>query len=272
MDHCQALLQDAERKPIGVIVCARDIRDLKFAEMALRRSEKHFRSLIENASDIIIIADCQGEILYISPSIETLFGYPPSEFEGRSAFDFLHPEDRDKVRTFFERVTAYSGIPIGAEARFRNRSGAWRTLEVVGKTVVQEDAETEVILNARDITDRREAEKRAELQQRQLEHASKLATLATLVAGVAHEINNPNFLVMANTSVLRAVWKDVGAILDGYYRSHGDFLMGGAPYSDMRAEVLELLDGIQEGGKRIKRIVEELRDYARERPPISPSL
>lgn len=260
------LLQDADKRSIGVIVCARDIRDLKYAEMALRRSEKHFRSLIENASDIIIIADCQSEILYVSPSMELLFGFPSSECVGRSAFDFLHPEDRHGVRRFFERAAAYPGMSIGAEARFRNESGAWRTLEIVGKTVAHEDGEIEVIMNARDITDRREAEKRAERQQRQLERASKLATLGTLVAGVAHEINNPNFLVMANTSVLRAVWKDVGPILEGYYRNHGDFLMGGAPYSHMRGEILELLDGIQEGGKRIKRIVEELRDYARERP------
>jgi polar amino acid transport system substrate-binding protein len=99
--------------------------------------------------------------------------------------------------------------------------------------------------------------------QDKLVQADKMASLGILVAGVAHEINNPNGLILLNVPTIREAQQDAESILDGYYREHGDFTYGGIPYSRMRDKLPQLLAEMQEGAKRIKRIVEDLKDFAR---------
>lgn len=101
------------------------------------------------------------------------------------------------------------------------------------------------------------------LNQQQLVQADKMAALGILVSGVAHEINNPNGLILLNMPILREVYADAAEVLDGRYRGQGDFPLGGLPYSRMRDEVPRMLEEMQEGAKRIKRIVEDLKDFAR---------
>lgn len=101
------------------------------------------------------------------------------------------------------------------------------------------------------------------INQQQLVQADKMAALGILVSGVAHEINNPNGLILLNMPILREVYADAAEVLDGQYREQGDFPLGGLPYSRMRDEVPRMLEDMQEGAKRIKRIVEDLKDFAR---------
>jgi polar amino acid transport system substrate-binding protein len=99
--------------------------------------------------------------------------------------------------------------------------------------------------------------------QDKLVQADKMASLGILVAGVAHEINNPNGLILLNIPTIREANQDAETILEGYYREHGDFTYGGIPYSRMRGKLPQMLAEMQEGAKRIKRIVEDLKDFAR---------
>jgi polar amino acid transport system substrate-binding protein len=101
------------------------------------------------------------------------------------------------------------------------------------------------------------------LNQQQLVQADKMAALGILVSGVAHEINNPNGLILLNMPILREVYADAAEVLEAHYREHGDFPLGGLSYSRMRGEVPLMLDEMNEGAKRIKRIVEDLKDFAR---------
>ncbi len=91
-----------------------------------------------------------------------------------------------------------------------------------------------------------------------------MASLGILVAGVAHEINNPNGLILLNMPILREVYQDAEEVLEDRYRQQGDFTLGVLPYSRMRDEVPHLLAEMQDGANRIKRIVEELKDFARQ--------
>ncbi|MDT8893265.1 transporter substrate-binding domain-containing protein [Halomonas sp. I1] len=101
-------------------------------------------------------------------------------------------------------------------------------------------------------------------QQQQLIQADKMSSLGVLVSGVAHEINNPSGLLLLNLPVLRDAHDDVRPILEAHYREHGDFPFGGLPYSRMRDEVPSMLDEMLEGTQRIKRIVGDLKDFARQ--------
>ena len=85
-----------------------------------------------------------------------------------------------------------------------------------------------------------------------------------MAAGLAHEVNNPNGLILLNLPILKDVYGDALETLEERYREQGDFQLGGLPYSRMRQEVPHMLEDMSEGAARIKRIVEDLKDYARQ--------
>jgi polar amino acid transport system substrate-binding protein len=99
--------------------------------------------------------------------------------------------------------------------------------------------------------------------QRQLVQADKMAALGVLVSGVAHEINNPNGLILLNLPMLRRALADAARILDEHREAHGDFTLAGIGYGRMRVELPVMIGEMQEAAQRIKRIVNDLKDFAR---------
>ena len=143
-------------------------------EDALRKSEEHFRSLIDNASDIVTILSEDGIFRYTSPSAQRLLGYAPSELLERNAFEFVHPDDLPVVAEALARAVQTPGTPQSAEFRFRHRDGTLRVLESVGQARVDATGAATYIVNSRDITER--------LAQERALRASK-ERLRTVVAG-----------------------------------------------------------------------------------------
>jgi two-component system NtrC family sensor kinase len=99
--------------------------------------------------------------------------------------------------------------------------------------------------------------------QRQLIQADKMASLGVLVSGVAHEINNPTGLLLLNLPLLRDAWQDSQVILEKHYQEHGEFSLAGLKYSRLRDELPLVLEEMHGGAVRIKRIVEDLKDFSR---------
>lgn len=115
----------------------------------------------------------------------------------------------------------------------------------------------------REVQEKRRALHELEVQQQQLIQADKLSSLGVLVSGVAHEINNPNGLILLNLPLLKKAWDDTHPLLEERYRSQGDFKLGWLNFSRMRSEIPQMLDEMQQGAGRIRRIVEDLKDFAR---------
>jgi signal transduction histidine kinase len=99
-------------------------------------------------------------------------------------------------------------------------------------------------------------------KEMQLIQANKMTSLGTLVSSVAHEINNPNQLVLMNSEVLAAAWDDAAVILDSHADA-ADLFLGGLPYPEMRAAAPRMIGEMQEGARRIDRIIGDLKDFAR---------
>jgi len=133
--------------------------DRAYAEEALRRSEEHFRSLIENGSDIVTIVGENGVFRYASPSVERVLGYAPRELLERNAFDYVHPDDIAVVAEALAGAIRHPGVPQAAQFRFRAQDGAWRVLEAVGQARVGPGDAAQLIVNARDVTERRRQER-----------------------------------------------------------------------------------------------------------------
>ena len=137
-----------------------DISKRKEDQKALRSSEEYFRSLIENALDTITILDRAGVIRYESPSVERVLGYDPEELVGKQVFEYIHPDDRPGFVKELTRIMASPGESNELHLRFLHKDGSWRYLEAVGRNLLEDPIVQGVVVNARDATDRREAEER----------------------------------------------------------------------------------------------------------------
>lgn len=114
-----------------------------------------------------------------------------------------------------------------------------------------------------EVRERKRTMNELKLKQRQLIQADKMASLGILVSGVAHEINNPNGLILLNMPLILDYFNDIRPIIDNYYSNHGDFPVAGLSYSRLQTKIGPKLADIQDSAKRIKRIVDDLKDFAR---------
>jgi diguanylate cyclase (GGDEF)-like protein/PAS domain S-box-containing protein len=126
----------------------------------VRYSEERYRALTQNSSDLVTVMETGGIVRYQSPAIVWMLGYSTEELLGKNAFDYVHPDDLQKVRVAYEEGLKDPGLQPTAEYRFRHKDGSWRWLESVGTNLIQEPGVGGYVVNSRDITRRKEAEKR----------------------------------------------------------------------------------------------------------------
>ena len=130
----------------------------KRAEEALQKSEEHFRFLIENAPDVIGILDANGCLRYVSPSAEKVTGYSVEELIGKNSFEFVHPEDIDLATELFAKGIQIPGHSASMEIRFRRKDGLRRFAEFIAMYLLDTPSVGGIVLNCRDITERKLAE------------------------------------------------------------------------------------------------------------------
>ncbi len=136
----------------------RDVTERIRARDELASRERRFRALIEESSDVVCLVNGDGVITYVSPSAVKMLGYQPEELIGRNAFDLVHEADKDLIRNLLDLLLREPSRSVSAEFRRRAKNGTWRWTEGVGKNLLGDPSVGAIVVNFRDVEERRAAE------------------------------------------------------------------------------------------------------------------
>jgi diguanylate cyclase (GGDEF)-like protein/PAS domain S-box-containing protein len=129
-----------------------------------RESEERFHSLVQNSSDVILIIDSQSKITYASPSVRRVFGVPEDWFVGSDLFSWVHPDDYLQARRYFGDIIAVVGSIRSTDFRMRDGRSSWRSVEIISNNLLDDTSVRGIVINARDISERKRAEEQLTYQ------------------------------------------------------------------------------------------------------------
>lgn len=168
-----SFIQDKNGNPLYILGEGRDITERKKAEEKLRREEQMFRSFAEQSSDIIVLADTRGAVLYENPAMEKILGYKVEERIGSSGFELIHPDDMKIVTDAADILFNDTNAPvIKNELRLRHKDGSWRIFDGAASNLVHDNVVEAVVINMHDITKRKNTEDNLIMTQFAMDRAS----------------------------------------------------------------------------------------------------
>jgi len=216
---------------------ARDITERKRAEEALRASEEKFRAAFFEAGIAAVILDAEGRILDFNRLFRQMLGHAPDALRRMALRDLLHPDDAARGPALLGEALAGQGQSPHEERRFVRQDGQV-VLGILRGSAVRDGSGAFLfgIGTVEDVTQKRSMEQ-------QLLLADRMASMGTLAAGVAHEINNPLAFIVAN----------LGFALDELRRADSP-----------PDAVVQALSEAREGAARVRDIVRDLKTFSRE--------
>ena len=168
---------------VGTISVFRDATERKGHEEALRKNEERFRSLVQNASEIILVMGDDGAVRYASPSLEWVLGYRPEDVVGNDSFDVMHPDDKTPVWEVIADAIKSPGIPFHLRFRLRHADGYWRHMESNCTSLVDDSAVGGVVFNSRDVTERVRTEEALMESERRFRSSFEHAAVGMALVG-----------------------------------------------------------------------------------------
>ncbi|MCI0437638.1 MAG: response regulator, partial [Chloroflexi bacterium] len=208
------------------------IRELQKAEETISARERYYRALFENASDIVVILGEDATIRYGSPSAERLLGYDSNALVNSSVFSLVHPEDAPAVATAYATIVQTPAVSPPMEFRLRHSDGEWRIFEAVPNNLLHDAVVQGVIVTARDVTERKQAE--------EFERAKEAAEAANqaksaFLASMSHELRTPLNAIIGYSEMLQEDAEDTGQ--DDYVPDLKKITVSGR-------HLLELINGV----------------------------
>jgi len=236
-------------------------------EEALRKTNTFLKNILDSSSSISILStDLEGTVLFWNKGAENIFGYKAEEMVGRQRIDILYSDDETK------RVTKELSASLlknregkSCEVKEITKNGRELCIHLTLSPRFDENGGIVGILGiGEDITERVQAEEALKNSQEKLYQAQKMDTLGTLVAGMAHEINNPINLIMYNISLFQKVWHDCLPVLNQYGGKEPGRKYGGLTYDFLEENSDRLLSDMDMAANRVAKIVSDLKNFARQ--------
>ncbi|WP_052055479.1 PAS domain S-box protein [Myxosarcina sp. GI1] len=162
-----SIMRNEQNEPLYFVSLFQNITEARQTLQALEESEKRYRTIADNSSDLISIQSPEGIFLYVSPASRATLGYQPEEMIGKSIYDFLHPEDALLLTETPNKIEQYSEF-YTYTYRFRDRDGSYIWLETTNRSLYRPNSQTiaEIVSISRNVSDRILAEVEiAELNQ-----------------------------------------------------------------------------------------------------------
>ncbi len=282
---------EAEKKLMGIIAAAIGVEEERKREAVVwAQNEAKWRSLIQTSSNLITILNADEIIRYVSPAVQGVLGYKPKELIGKSTYEFVHPDDLPVVKDNFQTVLQDSTTTSSIEFRVRHKDGSWRYIESTYGHLLMDTTVVRIVVNSRDITERKLAEaaliqseaqlreKAAQLEQAlqelqetqtQLIQTEKMSSLGLLVAGIAHEINNPVSFIYGNIPHATQYTQDLLHLVDLYQQNYPNpvtTIQDELEIIDLdflRKDLPKVMESMHMGAERIRQIVLSLRNFSR---------
>jgi PAS domain S-box-containing protein len=243
-----------------------EIVERRQTEAALRQSEERYMLAMQGANEGLWDWFVESDLVHVSEHAYRLLGLEPGApmIAGHTWQTYIHPDDRERFRETLRAHLRGDTELFQCEIRIvkPNQEMGWVFVRGLGLR----HANGRVYRMAGsigDITARKRLEQQTRQQELQLIQANKMTALGTLISGVAHEVNNPNQLVLTNVHLLEEAWAGAVEILDAHQQAHGEFLFAGLPYTEMREAIPTLMQDVHESALRIERIINDLKDFAR---------
>lgn len=142
----------------------KDARETVEQKRPLEQNENRFKALVQEGSDLIGILDLDGNYTYVSPTSTSIFGIAPENFIGKNAFDFIHPDDREKTLQFLQKIIEEKIVKV-EPFRFQNGKGEWRWVETVLTNMLDNIDVKGIVANSRDVTDKIDTKKQLEANE-----------------------------------------------------------------------------------------------------------
>lgn len=242
-----------------------------------------FQRLVENVSDVYFVHDLEGRFTYLSPQFEQMFGYPVVDCLGQSFTPLVHPDDLDAIDKMLQQLMLDRIPHENLEMRVRHALGHWVWILISHSVVIEEEDVVAFQGVAKNISDRKAAEYELQLKTEKLEQtlaelkrtqmqmiqSEKMLSLGQLVAGVAHEINNPVNFIYGNLNYAEQYFQDLVQLVKTYQACYPDAdlrvktLMEDIEFEYLLTDLPKMLSSMKMGADRIRRIVLSLRNFSR---------
>lgn len=243
-----------------------ELMERKRTQQALKQTTDHLSLILESLPIVSYTRRSDGDfgITFVSNTIEELTGYPASRFIEEEGFwkDHIHPDDRLRVITELQTARKKGSHRFGY--RFRVMDDSYRWFSDYWKIIrITADSSAYIVGAWQDVTEDNRIRQEGELRLQQMIQTHKLTALGEVVAGVAHEINNPISFIGYNVPVLEEIWNSVEEIITAKGLTHPDWKKKGLSQQDICQSMREIIDAFKIGGNRVSRVITSLKEFSR---------